>query len=93
VEAIEDAVVLAECISVRSDDIDLALNLFEERRLGRIRRVVREARQLGVVMAENHQPLMRLRTTALRVIPASLTDKRLSAITAREAFEAQLAAT
>jgi 2-polyprenyl-6-methoxyphenol hydroxylase-like FAD-dependent oxidoreductase len=92
-QAVEDAVVLAECISVRSDDVDLALSQFEERRLGRVRRVVSMARQLGVVMADNHQPLIRLRTTALRFIPARLTDKRLSAITAREAFEAQLAAT
>ena len=91
-QAIEDAVVLAECISIGSDDIDLALTQFGERRLGRIRRVVRQARQLGVVMAENHDPVMRLRTAALRVIPARLTDKRLSAITAREAFEAQVAA-
>jgi 2-polyprenyl-6-methoxyphenol hydroxylase-like FAD-dependent oxidoreductase len=91
-QAIEDAVVLAECISMRCDDIDLALSQFEQRRIGRIRRVVREARQLGVVMAENHRPFMRLRTTALRAIPAGLTDMRLSGITAREAFEAQLAA-
>jgi hypothetical protein len=54
--------------------------------------VVREARQMGVVMADNHQIVMRLRTTALRVMPAWLTDKRLSSITGREAFEAQLAA-
>ncbi len=92
-QAIEDAVVLADRIVVAGDDIDLALRLFAERRLARIRRVVREARQMGAVMADGHQTVMRLRTTALRVIPARLTDKRLSAITAREAFEAQLAAT
>ena len=89
-QAIEDAVVLADCLSVSSDDIDLALRQFAERRLVRIRRVVREARRMGVVMADNHQAVMRLRTIALRAIPARLTDKRLSAITAREAFEAQL---
>jgi 2-polyprenyl-6-methoxyphenol hydroxylase-like FAD-dependent oxidoreductase len=92
-QAIEDAVVLADCVSSGSDDIELALRQFAERRLGRIRRVVREARQLGVVMAEDHRPAMRLRTTALRLVPARLTDRRLSAITGREAFEAQLAPT
>ncbi len=92
-QAIEDAVVLAHCVAVGSDDIDRALSRFEERRLGRVRRVVREARQLGVIMAENHQPLMPLRTAALRLIPARFTERRLSAINAREAFEAQLAAT
>ena len=92
-QAIEDAVVLADCLSASNHDIDLALRRFEERRLGRIRRVVREARQLGVIMAEDHRTLMRLRTAALRSIPARLTDRRLSAITAREAFEAQLTGT
>jgi 2-polyprenyl-6-methoxyphenol hydroxylase-like FAD-dependent oxidoreductase len=90
-QAIEDAVVLAECISVIGD-IARGLSKFQERRLGRIRRVVRGARQLGVVMAEHHQFLTPIRTGALRAIPAGLTDKRLSAITARGAFEAQLAA-
>ena len=88
-QAIEDAVVLADCLS-RSSDIAFALSEYQDRRLGRIRRVVREARQLGVVMAEPRHVLARLRTTALRSIPAGLTEHRLSAITAREAFEAQL---
>lgn len=91
-QAIEDAVVLAECLAV-STDIALALSEFQRRRLGRIRRVVREARQLGVIFAEHRLPLTGIRTTALRAIPARLTDRRLSAITAREAFEAQLTAT
>ncbi len=92
-QAIEDAVVLAECISVGGDNIDLALSEFQRRRLGRIRRVVREARQLGLVMAEHHRILAPLRTAALRAVPAGWTDNRLSAITGREALEAQLAAT
>jgi 2-polyprenyl-6-methoxyphenol hydroxylase-like FAD-dependent oxidoreductase len=91
-QAIEDAVVLAECLSV-STDIALALGEFQRRRLGRIRRVVREARKLGVIFAEHRLLLTGIRTTALRAIPVRLTDKRLSAITARETFEAQLTAT
>jgi len=92
-QAIEDAVVLAECISTSGENIESALNDFAKRRMGRIRRVVREARQLGVVMAENHQSLTHLRTAVLRLTPASFSERRLSAITGREAFDAQMVVT
>jgi 2-polyprenyl-6-methoxyphenol hydroxylase-like FAD-dependent oxidoreductase len=91
-QAIEDAVVLADCIAATSENVDLAVSEFASRRLPRIRRVVRGARQLGLILAEGHRPLTHLRAGVLRLTPAGFTEMRLSAITAREAFHAQLTA-
>jgi 2-polyprenyl-6-methoxyphenol hydroxylase-like FAD-dependent oxidoreductase len=44
--AIEDAVVLGQCLE-SCDSIDVAFNLFEQRRMSRARQVVRASRRAG----------------------------------------------
>jgi 2-polyprenyl-6-methoxyphenol hydroxylase-like FAD-dependent oxidoreductase len=89
-QAIEDAVVLGECFTGSDSNVDAALAEFKSRRLSRVRRVVREARQFGVLNAAKNLPVALLRTGALRFTPTSFTEHRLSAINSRKAFEAQL---
>ena len=55
-QAIEDAVVLGACLKDGGDDIDAALADFESRRLSRVRRVVKDARQIGLVQAARSRP-------------------------------------
>jgi 2-polyprenyl-6-methoxyphenol hydroxylase-like FAD-dependent oxidoreductase len=89
-QAIEDAVVLAECLSVGGTNLDLAVADFTRRRLARVRRVVRKARQLGVLHAAQSPPAMLVRDSLLRLAPACIADRQLAAITGRQAFHAQM---
>lgn len=89
-QAIEDAVVLAECLSVGGTNLDLAVADFTRRRLARVRRVVRKTRQLGVLHAAQSPPAMLVRDSLLRLAPACIADRQLAAITGRQAFHAQM---
>jgi 2-polyprenyl-6-methoxyphenol hydroxylase-like FAD-dependent oxidoreductase len=89
-QAIEDGVVLGECIARSDSNVDAALAEFKSRRLSRVCRVVREARLFGTLNAAKNLPVTLLRTGALRFTPASFTEHRLSAINSRKAFESQL---
>jgi 2-polyprenyl-6-methoxyphenol hydroxylase-like FAD-dependent oxidoreductase len=89
-QAIEDAVVLAACLPTDAVHLGPALTDFARRRLARIQRVVREGRQLGMVMAARRWPWGGLRNGALRHLPPGLTDRRLASISSREGFAAQL---
>jgi 2-polyprenyl-6-methoxyphenol hydroxylase-like FAD-dependent oxidoreductase len=89
-QAIEDAVVLGECLARSDSDVDAALAEFKSRRLSRVRRVVKEARLFGTLNAARNLPVTLLRTGALRFTPVSFAEHRLSAINSRKAFESQL---
>jgi hypothetical protein len=52
--------------------------------------VVREARQLGVLHAAQSPLAMLVRDSLLRLAPACIADRRLAAITGRQAFHAQM---
>jgi 2-polyprenyl-6-methoxyphenol hydroxylase-like FAD-dependent oxidoreductase len=64
-QAIEDAVVLADCLS-RSSNIDEALRAYEFRRIPRTRRVVHESRQAGTIAQWSNPVACRFREALLR---------------------------
>jgi 2-polyprenyl-6-methoxyphenol hydroxylase-like FAD-dependent oxidoreductase len=64
-QAIEDAVVLADCLT-RASDVACALRAYESRRIPRTRRVVRESRQAGTIAQWSNPLACRLRDAMLR---------------------------
>ncbi|MGO9597277.1 MAG: FAD-dependent monooxygenase [Isosphaeraceae bacterium] len=64
-QAIEDAVVLADCLS-RGSDVAEALRAYESRRIPRTRRVVSESRQAGTIAQWSNPLACRLRKALLR---------------------------
>jgi 2-polyprenyl-6-methoxyphenol hydroxylase-like FAD-dependent oxidoreductase len=64
-QAIEDAVVLADCLS-QGSEVAEALRAYESRRIPRTRRVVRESRQAGTIAQWSNPLACRLRKALLR---------------------------
>jgi 2-polyprenyl-6-methoxyphenol hydroxylase-like FAD-dependent oxidoreductase len=64
-QAIEDAVVLADCLN-RGSDVAEALRAYESRRIPRTRRVVRESRQAGTIAQWSNPLACRIREALLR---------------------------
>jgi 2-polyprenyl-6-methoxyphenol hydroxylase-like FAD-dependent oxidoreductase len=64
-QAIEDAVVLADCLT-RSSEVALALRDYESRRIPRTRRVARESRQAGMIAQWSNPLACRFREALLR---------------------------
>jgi 2-polyprenyl-6-methoxyphenol hydroxylase-like FAD-dependent oxidoreductase len=64
-QAIEDAVVLADCLT-RSSEVAEALRAYESRRIPRTRRVVRESRQAGTIAQWSNPLACRVREALLR---------------------------
>jgi 2-polyprenyl-6-methoxyphenol hydroxylase-like FAD-dependent oxidoreductase len=64
-QAIEDAVVLADCLS-RCAEVAEALRSYESRRIPRTRRVVRESRQAGMIAQWSNPVMCRFREAMLR---------------------------
>ena len=84
-QAIEDAVVLAECVRSGDEDVAAALRLYEERRKKRTDGVVRRSRLLGRV-GQLENPLLRaLRNAAVRAMPLRLQLRQLDPILGYEA--------
>jgi 2-polyprenyl-6-methoxyphenol hydroxylase-like FAD-dependent oxidoreductase len=90
-QAIEDAVALARCVHA-SKTLDEALRRFEDARLRRVRRVVRDSRRLGRLLATPHRPAAVARDLALRLTPDKTRLSLLAAHAGRSAFEAEPAA-
>jgi 2-polyprenyl-6-methoxyphenol hydroxylase-like FAD-dependent oxidoreductase len=74
--AIEDAVVLANCIEAMADPRE-AFKRFEEMRLERTARVVRDSWQIGKVAQIKNPVLSRLRNIALKLAPPAVAEKQL----------------
>lgn len=74
--AIEDAVILANCIDEKND-IQKAFQLFESRRIDRTSRIVNDSWQLGKVAQIENPILSGLRNLALSWAPASLAERQL----------------
>jgi 2-polyprenyl-6-methoxyphenol hydroxylase-like FAD-dependent oxidoreductase len=89
-QAIEDAVVLAECLSSPGSSPEQALEEFTRRRLPRIRAIVRLARQMGKLYASANPLVEALRTTMLRSMPSSVLNRAATEMTSRHAFDRQL---
>jgi 2-polyprenyl-6-methoxyphenol hydroxylase-like FAD-dependent oxidoreductase len=64
-QAIEDAVVLADCLS-RGSEVPEALRAYETRRIPRTRRVVHESRQAGTIAQWSNPLACRFREALLR---------------------------
>ncbi len=78
-QAIEDAVVLAECVR-GEEDVAAALQLYEEQRRGRTANIVRRSRLLGRVGQLENPLLCGLRNAAVRVMPFRLQLRQLDPI-------------
>lgn len=75
-QAIEDAVVMAECWK-HADEPAEALRMYEQRRMKRAQTIVQMSRQLGVVAQIQSRWAGALRNAALRRMPASVQERRL----------------
>lgn len=79
-QAIEDAVVLAECVRRGNEDVPAALRLYEERRKARTAGVVRRSRLLGMAGQLENPLLCTLRNAAARAMPLRLQLRQLDPI-------------
>ena len=75
-QAIEDAVVLGQCLQ-QEPVLEIALKLYERRRLARTAKVIRLSRLLGQV-AQWPQPLLGgLRNSLFRMMPQGITQRQM----------------
>jgi len=77
--AIEDAVVLANIVNSVADPAEAFLR-FQERRMERTSKIVRDSWQLGKVAQLDNPLLAPLRNLALRLAPASMADRQFKFI-------------
>lgn len=89
-QAIEDAVVLADCLSSRSGTIGPALADFKARRLRRVRRIVREARFLGKLNSSADPFSEIVRSSIFKITPSNYSERHLEGISGRAAFDRQM---
>ena len=78
-QAIEDAVVLAECLAARGE-IAPALADYERRRIERANSIVVGSRRMGALAQWEHPLACRLRAALLRATPASAAVRRMRTI-------------
>jgi 2-polyprenyl-6-methoxyphenol hydroxylase-like FAD-dependent oxidoreductase len=88
-QAIEDAVVLADCLTPNRS-IEDSLADFTSRRLRRIRGIVREARFLGKLNSSTSRFCELARLSMFKITPSSYSERHLEGISGRGAFEAQM---
>lgn len=74
--AIEDAVVLANCIS-GNDDVQEAFRRYERLRIDRTTRIVNRSYTLGKIGQLGNPLLVTLRNAAMRLTPQRVSDKQL----------------
>lgn len=75
-QAIEDAVVLADCLICQSN-LDTALALYEKRRVRRTAKVIRLSRLLGNISQWKHPISRSLRNFIFRYMPKAITKKQM----------------
>jgi 2-polyprenyl-6-methoxyphenol hydroxylase-like FAD-dependent oxidoreductase len=78
-QAIEDAVVISNCIAQNSN-YEAAFQAFEKRRIKRTKWVIDTSNSLGKIAQLENEYLIALRNTALRCLPKSVGDKQLKKI-------------
>jgi 2-polyprenyl-6-methoxyphenol hydroxylase-like FAD-dependent oxidoreductase len=88
-QAIEDAVVLADCLTP-SRSLEMSLADFTSRRLRRIRGIVREARLLGKLNSSTSRFSELVRLSMFKITPSSYSERHLQHISGRGAFETQM---
>jgi 2-polyprenyl-6-methoxyphenol hydroxylase-like FAD-dependent oxidoreductase len=75
-QAIEDAVVLAQCLQ-QEPVLAKALKKYEKRRKARTAKVIQMSRMLGTVAHWRHPLLGRLRNTLFRAMPRFVTQRQM----------------
>jgi 2-polyprenyl-6-methoxyphenol hydroxylase-like FAD-dependent oxidoreductase len=75
-QAIEDAVVLAQCLQ-REPELAKALKQYEKRRKARTAKVIHMSRRLGQVAHWRHPLLGRIRNTLFRAMPKFVTQRQM----------------
>jgi 2-polyprenyl-6-methoxyphenol hydroxylase-like FAD-dependent oxidoreductase len=88
-QAIEDAVVLADCL-IPSRSIEASLADFTARRLKRVRRIVREARFLGKLNSSKSRMSELARISMFKLTPSAYSERHLQEISGRGVLEAQM---
>jgi 2-polyprenyl-6-methoxyphenol hydroxylase-like FAD-dependent oxidoreductase len=77
-QAIEDALVLAQCLAEQGSNIPAAWKAYEKRRIARTTEVVNRSWQIGKVAQLENRCLLLLRNAAMRMIPPSVNEKQLA---------------
>ncbi|QCR23365.1 FAD-dependent monooxygenase [Pontibacter sp. SGAir0037] len=75
-QAIEDAVVLGQCLE-QERDITAALARYEKRRITRASKVIRLSRMLGAVSQWENPLLVKSRNALFRLMPAALNQQQM----------------
>lgn len=75
-QAIEDALVLANCLE-KYPDGEVAFRVFEQKRLARTGEIIRTSRRVGQLAQLENRFLAILRNAAMRWVPESVNEKRL----------------
>ncbi|OKL38953.1 FAD-dependent monooxygenase [Pontibacter flavimaris] len=75
-QAIEDAVVLAQCLQ-QEPELAKALRKYEKRRMPRTAKVIELSRRLGEVAHWRHPLLGRFRNTLFRAMPKFITQRQM----------------
>jgi 2-polyprenyl-6-methoxyphenol hydroxylase-like FAD-dependent oxidoreductase len=78
--AIEDAAILANIIEA-NDSVEMAFKNFQEKRIVRTTRIVRNSWSIGKVAQLRNPLLVGLRNAAVKWTPASMTEKQMKFIT------------
>lgn len=78
-QAIEDAVVLGQCLQ-NHKDLKTALRKYEKRRIARTTKIIRLSRLLGWVAQWQHPVLTKTRNMLLRATPALATKRQMEYI-------------
>ncbi|MNN33564.1 FAD-dependent urate hydroxylase [compost metagenome] len=78
-QAMEDAVVLSQCMELQSNFND-AFKMFEQKRLQRTRKIIEKSRQVGSVSQWSHPALISLRDSLLKLVPNSLMSIPMQAL-------------
>jgi 2-polyprenyl-6-methoxyphenol hydroxylase-like FAD-dependent oxidoreductase len=76
-QAIEDAIVLANCMAIYPADIEKAFRVFEQKRITRTTRIVNTSWQLGKMAQIENSALSSIRNMFMRLIPPSVNEKQL----------------
>ncbi|MBT2557168.1 FAD-dependent monooxygenase [Hymenobacter sp. ISL-91] len=76
--AIEDAAVLARCLSASPNNLPIAFRAFEQQRQARTARIVRTSWQLGRVGQLENPLLAGLRNTLMRLLPAAVSRSQMA---------------
>jgi 2-polyprenyl-6-methoxyphenol hydroxylase-like FAD-dependent oxidoreductase len=76
--AVEDAAVLARCLSRAPADVPAAFRDFDRQRRPRTRRIVEQSRQLGMLAQFTPPWLIPLRNAALAAVPDWLTARQMA---------------